>query len=293
VVVAEAKKPRLSLAVGLDVRPGDPFTLSLEDAREPCPLQQRHLAGGVARRDGADLPGLDDGHAATGPDQQEGSDQARDPGPDDDVVVPVLQHQVGLDRGAVPPQRGERVVGGVPGRHGGSYPRSPGARLVAPDRPRLGESLDRGRVRADVIEVERTVQAPPESVWNVLSDGWLYPLWVVGASRIRQVDDAWPEPGSRIHHSVGLWPAVLDDDTEVLECVPVSRIGLRAKAWPSGQATVTLRLEPQGASTRVRMAEDVTAGPARLVPKPVRAPALLWRNRESLRRLAWLAERRG
>ena len=31
----------------------------------------------------------------------------------------------------------------------------------------------------------RTVNAPPEKVWKVLSDGWLYPVWVVGASRMR------------------------------------------------------------------------------------------------------------
>jgi len=144
-----------------------------------------------------------------------------------------------------------------------------------------------------VIEVEETVQTTPESVWRVLADGWLYPLWVVGASRVREVDDTWPEPGSRIHHSVGLWPAVINDETEMLECVPGSRVELNAKAWPGGEARVTISLEAQGAGTRVRMREDVTGGPARLVPKLVRAPALVWRNRESLRRLAWLAERRG
>ena len=39
--------------------------------------------------------------------------------------------------------------------------------------------------------------------------------------------------------------------------------------------------------------EDVDARvPATLVPKPVRAPPLKWRNIETLRRLAFLAERR-
>jgi uncharacterized protein YndB with AHSA1/START domain len=147
-------------------------------------------------------------------------------------------------------------------------------------------------VRSVVIRVENTVSTTPDAVWRVLADGWLYPLWVVGASRIRQVEDAWPSPGSKIHHSVGLWPAVLNDDTEVIECVPESLLALRARAWPSGEATVTVRLEAQGAATRVCLEEDVTAGPARLVPQPLRAPALTWRNRESLRRLAWLAERR-
>jgi uncharacterized protein YndB with AHSA1/START domain len=157
----------------------------------------------------------------------------------------------------------------------------------------VNDSPGRLRVRSDVIEVETTMRTTPDAVWRVLADGWLYPLWVVGASRVREVDDTWPEPGAKIHHSVGLWPAVINDDTEVLDIVPGSRIELKAKAWPGGEAHVTLHLEAQGAGTRVGMAEDVTSGPARLVPKPVRAPALVWRNRESLRRLSWLAERRG
>jgi uncharacterized protein YndB with AHSA1/START domain len=144
-----------------------------------------------------------------------------------------------------------------------------------------------------VTEVEDIIPATPDAVWRVLADGWLYPLWVVGASRIRQVDDTWPNPGSKIHHSVGVWPAVLDDDTEVTECVPESLLGLRARARPGGEAKVYLRLEAHGAGTRVRMEEDVVSGPMRLVLKPLRAAALVVRNRESLRRLAWLAERRG
>jgi len=55
---------------------------------------------------------------------------------------------------------------------------------------------------------------------------------------------------------------------------------------------VALTLEEQGAGTRVRMSEDATAGPGRLVPLPLRAPGIQWRNTESLRRLAFLAERR-
>jgi len=27
----------------------------------------------------------------------------------------------------------------------------------------------------------RRIKATPEQVWDVLADGWLYPLWVVGA----------------------------------------------------------------------------------------------------------------
>ncbi|GAB3781860.1 SRPBCC family protein [Nocardioides ungokensis] len=138
----------------------------------------------------------------------------------------------------------------------------------------------------------RVIKTTPDRVWAVLADGWLYPLWVVGATRMREVDDGWPSVGSRIHHSVGVWPMVLDDDTEVLECEPERRLKLRARGWPPGEADVELRLTAVSGGTEVEMVEDITAGPARLVPKPVRAPLITWRNTESLRRLAFLAERR-
>ena len=139
---------------------------------------------------------------------------------------------------------------------------------------------------------ERTVHASAEAVWEVLADGWLYPLWVVGASRMREVDGHWPEVGSRLHHSVGSWPLLVDDETEVVDVSPGESLTLLAKARPSGVARVTIRLEPLGAETRVVIEEDAVSGPALLVPKPLRRLALKWRNIESLRRLAYVAERR-
>lgn len=138
----------------------------------------------------------------------------------------------------------------------------------------------------------RLVDTTPERVWDVLSDGWLYPLWVVGASRMREVDDHWPGEGARLHHSVGAWPALLDDETEVLEARPPALLRLRAHAWPSGAAEVVLRLEAVGSATEVTIEEDAVEGPATLVPKPVRDLGLRWRNEEALTRLALLAERR-
>jgi uncharacterized protein YndB with AHSA1/START domain len=138
----------------------------------------------------------------------------------------------------------------------------------------------------------RQVSATPEIVWQVLSDGWLYPLWVVGASRMREVDDRWPQVGSRLHHSIGAWPMLLDDETESLEMRPESLLVLRAKVRPWGMATVRISVSPVGAGSEITIEEDVTSGPARLVPAPVRAPILDWRNTETLRRLAFLVERR-
>lgn len=138
----------------------------------------------------------------------------------------------------------------------------------------------------------RLVHATPDEVWSVLADGWLYPLWVVGASRMREVDDHWPEVGAQLHHSVGSWPLLIDDTTEVLEAVPGSLLRVRARAWPGGEAEVLLRLEASGSETEVVIEEDAVTGPGRLVPKPLRDVPLAWRNVETLRRLAYIAERR-
>ncbi len=138
----------------------------------------------------------------------------------------------------------------------------------------------------------RRFRATPDEVWAVLADGWLYPLWVVGACRMREVDDTWPAVGARLHHSVGTWPLLLDDKTEVVGSVPGSTLRLHAHAWPTGMAEVVVRLEPVGGETEVTLEEDVVAGPGALLPKPLRDVQLAWRNRESLRRLAYLAERR-
>jgi hypothetical protein len=143
-----------------------------------------------------------------------------------------------------------------------------------------------------MAENTRLVHATPEEVWDVLSDGWVYPVWVVGAARMREVDDTWPAVGSRLYHSVGPWPLLINDNTEVLESVPGSSLTLRARAWPLGEAHVEIRLLPVGAETEVRIIEEPVSGPGALVPPPVRGASLRWRNTETLRRLAYIAERR-
>ena len=141
-------------------------------------------------------------------------------------------------------------------------------------------------------ENQRTIHASPDAVWQVLSDGWLYPVWVVGATRMRDVDAAWPAPGSRIHHSAGVWPLIVNDETTVEAAEPLRRMQLRAKGWPLGEADVVIELDPVGDATVVRIREDAATGPGKLVPAVVRAPMIKWRNAETLRRLAFICEGR-
>lgn len=139
--------------------------------------------------------------------------------------------------------------------------------------------------------VERRTTATPEAVWSVLADGWTFASWVVGASRVRAVEPGWPGVGTHIHHSVGTWPAVLDDNTEAVEVDEGRRLVMLARTRPVGQARVELTLVPDGDGTLIRMTEDFVSGPAKLMPKPARGAALKMRNMETLHRLALLAER--
>ena len=133
---------------------------------------------------------------------------------------------------------------------------------------------------------------PPERVFEVLADGWLYPTWVVGASRMRAVDAAWPAPGSAIHHSVGVWPALLDDTTSVLEWDPPRHALFTARGWPIGVAHVAIDVRERAGESGclVRLTEHAVAGPARFIPKPIADAGLRVRNTETLQRLGFLAE---
>lgn len=136
----------------------------------------------------------------------------------------------------------------------------------------------------------RAMDCTPDDVFRVLANGWLYPSWVVGASRMRDVDAAWPSPGAELHHSFGVWPALIDDTTVMEEWEPRQRAVLRARGWPVGEAKVTIRVRSLSSGCLVRIDEDPVKGPATVVPRFLTTPMLRWRNTETLHRLAYLAE---
>lgn len=137
----------------------------------------------------------------------------------------------------------------------------------------------------------RVMDCSLEDVFAVLEDGWTYGMWVVGAARIRDVDANWPQAGSRIQHSVGAWPLLLSDNTEVERVDKPNLLQLRVKAWPTGEGRVVLTMTPvDGGRTEVVMEERAISGPATLIPTPVQDFMLHHRNVEALRRLGYLAE---
>jgi hypothetical protein len=140
--------------------------------------------------------------------------------------------------------------------------------------------------------VHRFFEAGPEDVFAVLGDGWLFPSWVVGASRIRDVDLIWPQVGAEIHHSFGVWPFVIDDTTTIVSWDPPRHAEFIARGWPIGEAHVTIDVQNRAGGCFVTLDEYAESGPGVLVPAPLMDGLLHVRNVETLQRLAWLAEGR-
>lgn len=140
-----------------------------------------------------------------------------------------------------------------------------------------------------VVSAETT--ATPRQVMTVLEDGWLYALWVVGASYIRKVDPGWPKPGTKIHHAVGVWPFLIKDVTEAKSHHPSGSLELVARGWPVGEAFIRIEVTSAVAGSRIVLAERVISGPGRVI-RPLERILVPARNRQSLSRLVALIEGR-
>lgn len=137
---------------------------------------------------------------------------------------------------------------------------------------------------------ETYVNAEPDAVFDVLADPCSYAHWVVGASRVREFDRSWPRPGSKFHHTQGVFGVGLPDNTEVVSSHRPRQIVLEARIRPFAVNKVEMRLRPSGSGTQVTMIEYPIGGIARKVDNPLMDFALHLRNVESLRRLRRMAE---
>ena len=129
------------------------------------------------------------------------------------------------------------------------------------------------------------------SLFAHLADPLTYPNWLVGAQRIRSVDDDWPRPGSQFHHRVGVGPLTLDDDTTVVSVSTPDELVLRASLGPLGTALIRFTLEGSTPTT-VYFDEAPDSGLLKLIGRTIGRWALkptAWgRNEASLRRLSEL-----
>lgn len=141
--------------------------------------------------------------------------------------------------------------------------------------------------------VERVIKASPERIFEVLANGWTYSDWVVGTSHIRAVNPDWPRPGSKLHYQIGVYPMSLKDSTVALDSEPARRLVVRPRMHLLGSLVVRFELTPLEAGvTKVTMTENLERGPLRWFLTKLNDLVIHGRNRESLRRLADLAERR-
>src|SRR5213078_1040518 len=67
------------------------------------------------------------------------------------------------------------------------------------------------------------VDAAPQDVWELLSDGRSYAEWVVGTTHIRDVDPQWPAVGSRLAYEARMGPWRVKDESIVRVCEPPQR----------------------------------------------------------------------
>jgi uncharacterized protein YndB with AHSA1/START domain len=132
---------------------------------------------------------------------------------------------------------------------------------------------------------ERSIDATPAEVFEVLLDPFLYEHWVVGAKEIRGADESWPAVGSAFHHRVGGMKAEVKDKTEILELDAPHRIALRTFARPFGLARVIITARPAETGTIVTIFERPEEGTKLRALTGVVDPVIHLRNIEALRRL--------
>lgn len=131
-----------------------------------------------------------------------------------------------------------------------------------------------------------------QQVWRMWSDGSTYASWVVGTSAIRDVDEDFPAPGSRIHYTVGSGPLRHEGHTEVLGLDEERRLVLEAHAWPLGAARIELEVTPLSDNRcSVTINERPSQGPGRVLHTPLSDAFLKLRNRLTLRRMHEAAAR--
>ncbi len=136
------------------------------------------------------------------------------------------------------------------------------------------------------------VDAPPEAVWEVIRDGHSYAQWVAGTQQIHEVDESWPEVGSKIHFTAGIGPWHFDDFTYVRH-LDGDVIDLQAHAGRLGSARVSIEVRPWGeAQTLVVLNEHPLTGPPARWHNALVEVALRVRNRRMAAALKRLVEER-
>jgi uncharacterized protein YndB with AHSA1/START domain len=130
----------------------------------------------------------------------------------------------------------------------------------------------------------------PDEVFDHLLNPWEYPQWLLGASRMRGVDDDWPAVGSKFHHVVGWGPLKVADHSRIDEIDRPRKLVLYVKATPLVQGKVTFTLDEVDGGTLLTLKEEPAIAAANVL-RPALDPPTHARNKKSLQQLADLMRR--
>jgi uncharacterized protein YndB with AHSA1/START domain len=140
--------------------------------------------------------------------------------------------------------------------------------------------------RMTMAHVCRHFDAAPEDVFAVIAEPRTYPDWLIGAWKIRSVDDNWPSPGSSFHHVVGVPPLVLADSTTVMDVEPGRSLVLHVKARPFVSGRVTFRITGDGDDGCIlSIEEEPKVRTIGNLVRPILDPMTHVRNQRSLERM--------
>jgi hypothetical protein len=136
------------------------------------------------------------------------------------------------------------------------------------------------------VSVQRiTIEATPEQIFAVLLDPYSYPEWLVGARRIRSVDETWPEPGSAFHHVVGFGPITVADSTRIVQASAPALLELDVRARPFGRARTRFAVVALDHARSDLALEETPTSPVLRLLTPVLDAGIAVRNDASLKRL--------
>lgn len=124
---------------------------------------------------------------------------------------------------------------------------------------------------------------PASAVFDVITDPYSYPNWLVGTLNIRRVSSDWPLTGSYFTHTVGFGPVRIPDRTTIRAIDRPRIVEMLVRARPAMEAVVRFEVTSSASGCTLRM-HETPIGVFKVMSMFVK-PLIRLRNERSLRRL--------